>query len=144
MDDAWCNAAVMASSNMARLQAGYESLTATGSWPAESSLLGPDFELHQDPALDNARIFRGPDAPAVLIALMAESFSDPAVHADRFIEASAEEIVVVVRVSGRGRASGIAINRQQAHVWRFDREQAQEMTVYGSAREALRALGLNE
>ncbi len=134
----------MASSNTERLHAGYEVLAATGTWPAEPALLGPDFELHQDPMLDNARVFRGAEAPAALMALTAESFSEPAVQAERFVETPAGEIVVIVRVSGRGRASGLAINRQQAHVWRFEGEEAREMTVYGSPNEALRALGLDE
>jgi ketosteroid isomerase-like protein len=133
----------MASSKIERLQDGYESLAATGQWPAEPALLGPGFELHQDPVLDNAKVFRGPDAPAALLALTAESFSEPSFQAEQFIEAPAGEIVVIVRVSGRGRASGIAINRQQAHVWRFEGDDAREMTVHGRAEEALRALGLD-
>ena len=134
----------MASSTAERLSAGYEVLATTGAWPAELALLGPGFELHQDPMLDNARVFRGADAPAALMALMAESFSEPAVQAERFIEAPAGEIVVIVSVSGRGRASGIAIKRHQAHVWRFEGPEAREMTVHGSPHEALRALGLDE
>jgi ketosteroid isomerase-like protein len=134
----------VASSNAERLRTGYEALAATGSWPAAPALLGPSFELHQDPMLDNARVFRGDEAPAALIALTAESLSEPTVQAERFIEAPAGEIVAIVRVSGRGRASGIAINRQQAHVWRFEGVQAREMTVHGSPDEALRALGLDE
>ena len=58
------------------------------------------------------------------MALAAESVSEPTVQAERFIEAPTGEIVAIVRVSGRGRASGIAINRQQAHVWRFEGERA--------------------
>jgi hypothetical protein len=134
----------MASSNTERLRAGYEQLAATGAWPSESALLGPNFELHQDPMLDAAKVFRGPDAPTALIALTAESFSEPTVQAARFIEAPAGEIVVFVRVSGRGKASGIAINREQAHVWRFEGEEAREMTIHGSPNEALRALGLHQ
>jgi ketosteroid isomerase-like protein len=134
----------MASSNAERLRAGYEGLTATGSWPAELAPLGPEFELHQDPILDNARVFRGADAPAALLALIAESVSDTTVQAERFIETPTGEIVALVRVSGRGRASGIAINRHQAHIWRFEGDAAREMTVHGSPHEALRALGLDE
>jgi hypothetical protein len=134
----------MASSNVERLRAGYGALAATGAWPAEPAPLGPDFELHQDPFLDNARVFRGPEAPDALIALTAESFSEMALQAERFLETPGGEIVVVVRVSGRGKASGIAVEREQAHVWRFEGERAREMTVHGRAVEALRALGLDD
>jgi len=133
----------MATPNTERLRAGYEGLAATGSWPDEPAL-GVDFELHQDPILDDARVFRGTEAPAALLALVAESFSEPTVHAERFIEAPAGEVVAIVRIVGRGRASGIAISRQQAHVWRFEGDEAKQMTVHGSPDEALRALGLEE
>jgi ketosteroid isomerase-like protein len=134
----------MAGSNGSHLRASYEALAATGNWPEEPMLLGASFELHQDPMLDSARVFRGADAPAALMALASESLIEPAVEPERFIEAPAGEIVVIVRVSGQGRASGIATHRQQAHIWRFDGRDAREMTVYGSPDEALRALGLDE
>jgi ketosteroid isomerase-like protein len=133
----------MASSNAERLRGGYEGLAATGAWPGERELLRPDFELHQDPMLDDAKTFRGADAPGALIALTAQSIVEPTMRAERFIETPAGEIVVFVRVIGRGRASGIAINKEQAHVWRFEGEQAREMTVHASPNEALRALGLD-
>ncbi len=129
---------------MEQLRAGYEALAQTGEWPTEPAPLGAEFELHQDPVLDNAKVFRGPGAPAALIALTAESLAEPAVRAERFIEAPAGEIVVIVRVSGHGRASGIAIDRQQAHIWRFEGQNARELTVHGSSEDALRALGLHE
>ena len=134
----------MASSNVERVRAGYEALAATGSWPTEQALLGPDFELRQDPILDIARVFRGAEAPAALLALTAESVSEPTVQPERFIEAPTGEIVAIVRISGRGKASGIAMNREQAHVWRFEGDAAREMTVHGTPHEALRALGLEE
>jgi len=134
----------MASSNAERLRAGYEALATTGSWPGGSALLGEEFELHQDPMLDDSRVFRGSDAPGLLLALFAESISDPRVQAQRFIEMPTGEVVAIVRVSGRGRASGIAIDREQAHVWSFDGEEARQMTVHGSSREALRALGVED
>jgi ketosteroid isomerase-like protein len=134
----------VASANAERLRAGYESLGTTGAWPAGLALLGADFELHQDPMLDTGKVFRGAEAPTALLALTAESFTDPAVSAERFIDTPTGEIVAIVRVSGKGRASGIAIEREQAHVWRFEGDAAREMTVHGSPREALRALGLDE
>ncbi len=134
----------MASSNAERLRAGYETLAATGTWPQASDVLGEDFELHQDPVLDNARVFRGAGAPAELLALTAEVVSEPTVQAERFIDLPTGEVVALVCISGSGKASGIAINRHQAHVWRFEGDSARQMTVHGSPAEALRALGLDE
>jgi hypothetical protein len=133
----------MASSNVERLRAAYEDLAARGEWPEEPPLLGPGFELHQDPVLDNAKVFRGPDAAAALMELTGQSISELTVEAERFIEAPSGEIAVVVRTSGRGRASGIAIDRHQAHVWRFEGPEPRQMVVHGRADEALRKLGLD-
>jgi hypothetical protein len=133
----------MAGPNTDRLRAGYEALAGNGSWPAEPPLLGPDFELHQDPMLDTAKVFRGPDAPAELIATTSGWLPELTIAVDRFIETGPAEVVAIVRLSGRSR-SGMSLNREQAHVWHFEGERAREMTVHGSPREALRVLGLEE
>jgi len=134
----------MGSQNAERLRAGYEAFAASGNWPEGQKLLAEDFELHQDPILDDARVFRGTGAPAELLALVGGAVSEPTVEAERLIDLPTGEIVAFVCVSGRGRASGIAITRQQAHVWRFDGDQARQMTVHGSPAEALKSLGLDE
>ena len=134
----------MGSPNAERLRAGYEAFGATGNWPESPELLGEDFELHQDPVFDDARVFRGAGAPAELLALTARVVADATVEAERLIDLPGGEIVAFVRISGRGKASGIAIDRHQAHVWRFEGDRARQMTVHGSPAEALRALGLDQ
>jgi hypothetical protein len=134
----------MGSQNAERLRAGYEVFAASGSWPEGQKLLAEDFELHQDPILDDARVFRGTGAPEELLTLVAGAVSEPTVEAERLIDLPTGEIVAFVCVSGHGKASGIAINRHQAHIWQFEGDQARRMTVHGSPAEALRALGLDD
>jgi len=127
--------------NVARLRASYEVLTRTGEWPKDG-LLGPDFKLHQDSSFDSAGVFHGPDAPGELMRRMQQGFQDMSFEAERFIEAPAGEVLAIVRVRARGKASGTAIDKQQAHVWSFTDGQATTMTVYGRPAEGLEAVGL--
>jgi len=131
----------MAEDNLARLRASYEVLTRTGEWP-QDGLLGPDFKLHQDSSFDSAGVFHGPDAPGELIGRMQQGFQDMSFEAERFIEAPAGEVLAIVRVRARGKGSGTAIDKQQAHVWSFTDGEATTMTVYGRPAEGLEAVGL--
>ena len=133
----------MAQENIDRLRAAYEVLAATGEWPS-GELLGAAFELHQDAFVDNAKVFRGPDAPAELLGVFAESFLDLSLEAESFTAAPRGEVVAVVRLQGRGRASGMAIDKLQAHVWSFDDLAAIKMEVFGQPAEARKAVRLSE
>jgi ketosteroid isomerase-like protein len=132
----------MTNRNSDRLRTAYEKLSSTGAWDSPG-LLATDFELHQDPVLDVRRTFRGPDSPDEMLKMLEASFSDVVVEAERFAESGGGEVVALVRVRGKGRASGIAIDREQAHLWSFDGSTAVRMTVFGNRREALEKAGLS-
>src|SRR5262249_32814618 len=125
-----------------RLHTAYEALSSTGMWESPG-LLAADFELRQDPVVDAARTFHGPDSPGEMLKLLEASFGDVVIEAERFLESGRGDIVALVRVRGRGRASGIAIDREQAHVWSFDGPTAVRMTVFSDRREGLQAAGLS-
>jgi ketosteroid isomerase-like protein len=133
----------MAQPTLEELRSSYEALARTGEWPG-GGLLATDFKLHQDPMLDAGKVFHGPEAPNELMSGFRQAFTDTTFESERFIEAPAGELVVIVRVRGRGQASGIGLERLQAHVWTFDEEHAISMVVYGVASEGLRAVGLPE
>jgi ketosteroid isomerase-like protein len=132
----------MSSENRERLRTAYETLSSTGAW-ASPALLAADFELHQDPLLDAGRTFHGPDGPGEMLNMLAASLLDVVVEAEGFVEGDSGEIVALVRVRGKGRASGIAIEREQAHLWTFDGRTAARMTVFGDRRAGLQAAGLS-
>ena len=52
--------------------------------------------------------------------MLEASIRDVVVEAERFAESGGGDIVALVRVRGKGRASGIAIDREQAHLSSFD------------------------
>jgi ketosteroid isomerase-like protein len=133
----------MSSENSERLRTAYETLRDTGAWEAPG-LLAADFELHQDPMFDAGRTFHGPESPGDMLNTFAASFLDVVVEAERFVESGSGDIVALVRLRGKGRASGTAIEREQAHVWSFEGPTAVRMTVFGDRREGLRTAGISE
>ncbi len=133
----------MSQQTMDELRSSYEALHRTGEWPG-NGLLAADFKLHQDPMMDAGKVFDGPDAPSELIRGFRAAFRDLTFESERLIEAPAGEVVAIVRVTGRGHASGMSLDRRQAHVWTFEAENAISMVVYGRAAEGLKAVGLPE
>jgi ketosteroid isomerase-like protein len=68
-----------------------------------------------------------------------EAFEDYRVEAEDFIDAGAA-VVVPVRISGRGRASGAKLETRVAHLWVFDTNgQVSRGEVYRTTAEALEA-----
>jgi ketosteroid isomerase-like protein len=51
-------------------------------------------------------------------------------------------LIVMVRVSGRGRGSGAAFEQRQAHVWSIRDDRAVRLDFYLDRAEAERAAGL--
>jgi ketosteroid isomerase-like protein len=133
----------MSGENSERLRSAYATLSSTGAWDAPG-LLAADFELHQDPIIDTGKTFHGPEGPADMLNTLAASFLDVVVDAERFVESDSGDVVALVRIRGKGRASGAAIDKEQAHLWSFEGATAVRMTVFGDRREGLRVAGLSE
>lgn len=81
--------------------------------------------------MDVRRTFRGPDGLDEMRKMLEASIRDVVVEAERFAESGGGDIVALVRVRGKGRASGIAIDREQAHLSSFDGPTAVRMAVSG-------------
>jgi len=125
------------------VRSGYAELSRTGEWPSDG-LLAEDFEVHQDPFIDTARVFRGPGAPGELMRTFGQSFDDLTLEVDGVLEAPDGRLVATIAVHGRGAASGIAIDKRQAHVWSFSDGEARTMRIHGQPAEALKAVGLEQ
>ena len=132
----------MSRENIDRLRARYEA-GERGAWGAD--LLAHDFELHQASSIiDSAAVFKGPDAFRDVMGELDESFEEISVEAEEISEAPEGEIVVVLRISGRGRGSGIELDNRIGHVWTFRDDKAVRMVAYEEPADALRAVGLEE
>ena len=125
-----------------RLRRALETYNSTGELP--SFALAPDFELHQASSIvDTAGVFRGGDAFRKTLNELEESFEDMTFEGERFLHAPGGEIVVLVHVKGRGRASGMEIDNRIAWVWTFRDELAVRLVIYEEREAALQAVGLS-
>ena len=52
------------------------------------------------------------------------------------------EVVAVLRVTGRGRKSGAPFERRETHVWTVRNGRLRRLRVYRTREEALKAVGL--
>jgi ketosteroid isomerase-like protein len=132
----------MSQENIDRLRASYETFSRTGEYDID--LLAPDFEMHQASSIiDTAGVFRR-EALRDAWRELQESFEELNMEAEKFIEAPDGEVVVLIRMQGRGRGSGVEIDNRIAHVWTWRDDEVARMVVYEEPAEALEAVGLPE
>jgi ketosteroid isomerase-like protein len=123
------------------LRAGIAEFNRTGRIPTE--LYTPDFELHQSSSIvDTAGVFHGPEGPQASLDELSESFEDMTFEPEGFLEAPGGEVVVLIRTTGRGRASGLELDNHIAWVWTFRGDQVARLVVYEEPGDALEAVGL--
>ncbi len=134
----------MAAENLDRLRAALDRFARTGE--IASAEVAPDFELRQASSIiDSAGTFRGPEAFRAVLGELEESFESLRFEPQRFLEAPGGEVVVRVRVLGRGVGSGIEIDNHIAWVFRFDADGAiWRLEVFEEPAEAMRSVGLSE
>ena len=96
------------------------------------------------PGTMRATVFHGPNAIRDVLCELEEAFEDLRSEAEKFFEAPTGEIVVFVRVLGRGRGSGAEMDNRIAHVWTYRDDKAIRMVAYEEQADALAAVGLQE
>ena len=100
---------------MEALQRGYEALN-RGDLSVVLELLHPDLEWHEPGDSPHAGTHHGRDSFERFFRSWIESFDEFRVEPEQVIERG-DDLIAVVRQSGRGRASGVAIEIRIAHVW---------------------------
>jgi ketosteroid isomerase-like protein len=70
--------------------------------------------------------------------------ADFEMHAERFIDAGEEDVVVLARYRGTGRESGVPVEGEQGHVWTVREGLAVRFLWFGSHQEALDAAGVTD
>jgi ketosteroid isomerase-like protein len=129
----------MSQETASRLRAGYE-LLSRGTIDVE--LLAADFELVQASSIiDSAGVFRGRDAVREAIAEVQGSFDELEFAPEEIIDVGHGQLLVLVHVDGRGRASGLAVDDHIAHLWTFRDDKAVRLVIYEEQADALKAVG---
>jgi ketosteroid isomerase-like protein len=135
----------MPEENVEIVRRGYE-LYAAGDLEGVAALFATDAELADAGGLGVAGTAagtrQGPEGFLRANEEVLEAFEDYRVDPEEFIEAG-EAVVVPVRISGRGRASGAEQETRLAHLWVLSDGIVIRGEVYRTTEEALEAAGAN-
>jgi ketosteroid isomerase-like protein len=87
--------------------------------------------------------FTGPLGLLEFLDTWTESFASEHIDAEEIVDGG-DQVLVMVRHSGRGKISGIDIDQRYAMVWTLRDGRAIRMEMYLTRDEALEAMGLAE
>jgi uncharacterized protein len=105
----------MAAANVEALREGYNALN-RADLSVVLELLDPEIEWHEPAPSPDAGTHRGRDSFGRFLEGWLDSFEDFRIEPERVVERG-NRLIAIVRQSGRGRASGVAIDARLAHVW---------------------------
>jgi ketosteroid isomerase-like protein len=108
---------------------------------AWGGLIDADIEWDTSAAPSGTRT-RGAEAALADYRAMLEAWDEYESVVERIVSAG-DQVLVVVRNRGRGRAGGVPIEAVRAHVWGVREGRAVSMRQYMDPREAFAALGLD-
>ena len=134
----------MSEGNVALVRRGYE-LYDAGDLEGVAGLFAEDAEVSDAGGLGvtgtAAGTRHGPEGFLRAVEEAVEAFEDYRTEAEEFIDAG-DAVVVPVRISGRGRASGVELEERLAHLWVLRNGKVIRGEVYRTTEEALEAAGL--
>jgi ketosteroid isomerase-like protein len=105
-------------------------------------LLDPDIEIY-DHDMPDAGEYRGRDGFREWVAQWGEAWESFSIEAGDYIDAG-DRVVELVRLSARGKGSGVPLERLDGMVWTLRDGKAVRLDYFGSRTEALEAVGLSQ
>jgi ketosteroid isomerase-like protein len=132
----------MSQENVDRLRRGYEAF-AHRDLDAALEMMDPDIEAHDAPEAPDAAVHRGREAVRRDWEQMFALFEDFTIVIEEVFDAG-DELLVFLRLSGRGRESGAEVEARMAHVWTIREGLAIRLRQYLDRAEALETVGLSE
>jgi ketosteroid isomerase-like protein len=115
---------------------------ADGDLETAIAIFSPDVEIEDhDRSLSSPLVDRGPDGFLRLVARANEGFEEVRYAPDAFTEAGSR-VLVDVRRTGRGSASGVPVEERQFHVWDMEDGRAVRLRAFLERAQALEAAGL--
>jgi ketosteroid isomerase-like protein len=88
-------------------------------------------------------VAEGHDGFRRFIAFLDEAWANQRIEPEEFIDAG-DDVVVPVRLTSRGRGSGVIVNARAAWVVTFRGDKVARLSVYQTRAEALQAVGLSD
>jgi ketosteroid isomerase-like protein len=102
----------------------------------------PDIEWDLSQRLIDPETYHGHEGIEKFFEQQLEAWEEaPRMEVEDLMDAG-DQVVAFVRVHGRGKGSGAAVDARIAQVWTIRRERATRLQYYGDRTEALNAVGL--
>jgi ketosteroid isomerase-like protein len=108
-----------------------------------SDKLDPAIAMIESSSIPGATSAYGIDAVRRYMASFANYWDEIRFEPQEYIDAG-EDVIVVARLVGRGKASGVDVDRVWAYVWTVRDGKALRMEGFANRDEALKAVGLEE
>ncbi len=99
----------------------------------------PEVEIYG--GLDGSVVYRGLDGVREFFRDWVSDFDDFRSDVEEWIDAG-DSVIAAVRVSGRGKKSGIAVDSRDWHAWTLRDGKMWRLRIYAERREALEAVRL--
>jgi ketosteroid isomerase-like protein len=131
----------MSEGDVERLRAGYEALD-RGDISVVRDFIHPEARMHDRPEIPDATTYVGWDGIVLSLRASRETFDDFHFIPEQFHE-KGDKIVVILRMTGIGRASGVPVEERIAHLWTVEDGRAVALQAYTSPADALEAAGLS-
>ncbi|HWX97884.1 MAG TPA: nuclear transport factor 2 family protein [Solirubrobacteraceae bacterium] len=133
----------MSQENVAALNGGFEAFN-SGDIGRILEFIHVDFEAVVPPAFSaEPDTYRGHDGVRRYFSSFLDAMDEVHFHAERFWHGG-EMVVVAVRVTAKGKRTGIVVEQRFTQVWTIRDGKAMSVRAYASPAEALAAAGLSE
>ena len=113
---------------------GKEGLDAVAGW----EVIAEDVLIRDRPEAPDPQTYHGPEGVREAIASADDSFEEFTMTPVDMIGVGDHHVVVVLRMSGRGRGSGVPVEETIAHQWTVRDGKAIVLQVYSDPDEAVR------
>ena len=101
-------------------------------------------EFHSTFAASEGRVFRGRHRIRDYFDTLDEAFDDMRVEVEEITDVGDDRLVVVLRVSGRGKGSGVNVEQHNGQVWTIADSKVAHIDSYMNSTDAFEAVGLSE
>jgi ketosteroid isomerase-like protein len=132
----------MSQENVEVVRRFYEAFN-LGEYSRGPEFFAPDVELDLSRNVFNPVTDRGYEGVERLLAMVNDVWDDFRFEPEELIDAGGR-VVAVVRLSGKGKGSGVPVDQTDSHVWTLGDGKCTRLAVYQDRAEALEAAGLSE